>query len=206
MHEALIIVDVQNEFSAGGLRPVPNHTSALEAIGAHVADARAERRPIAWIQHHHRPHESRAFVPGSWGAELSPGFGPQDGHGPEILFQKDVYGAFTTTPLEAWLREQGVSTVLVAGFYTHMCVSTTIREALVRGFDVIVDPDATGARDLEDERLGRQSADEVRRAALLHLVNMGAVLAGRPAAAASGSAASSEFSSLRAPGWPRVSW
>jgi hypothetical protein len=35
-----------------------------------------------------------------------------------------------------------------------------------------VDPNATGARDLEDETLGRQTADEVRRSALLHLKNM----------------------------------
>lgn len=60
-----------------------------------------------------------------------------------------------------------------------MCLSTTAREALVRGFEVAVDPDATGPRDLEDPVLGRQTADEVRRSALLHLTNMGAVLVGR---------------------------
>jgi hypothetical protein len=58
-----------------------------------------------------------------------------------------------------------------------MCLSTSVREALVRGFDVVVDPNATGARDLEDEALGRQTADEVRRSALLHLRNMGATVA-----------------------------
>jgi hypothetical protein len=57
-----------------------------------------------------------------------------------------------------------------------MCVSTSAREALVRGFDVAVDPDGTGARDLNDEVLGHQSADEVRRSALLHLVNMGVTI------------------------------
>jgi nicotinamidase-related amidase len=65
---------------------------------------------------------------------------------------------------------------MIAGFYAHMCLSTSAREALVRGFDVVVDPDATGARDLSDAVLGRQTADEVRRAALLHLVNMGVTL------------------------------
>ena len=39
------------------------------------------------------------------------------------------------------------------------------------------DPNATGARDLEDETLGRQTADEVRRSALLHLKNMGVAVA-----------------------------
>ena len=184
--EALLVVDVQNEFSAEGRRPVPNHAEALAHIRAHVEHARREHRPIAWVQHHNKPHESRAFVPGSWGAELSPGFGPASGFGPERLFQKDVYGAFTNTHLEPWLRASGVSSVLIVGFYAHMCLSTSAREALIRGFDVLIDPEATGARDLEDPILGRQSADEVRRAALLHLTNMGATIARATATATSG--------------------
>jgi nicotinamidase-related amidase len=135
--------------------------------------ARARQRPIAWVQHHNRPDESRAFVPGSWGAALSPGLGPQTGFGPEALFEKDVYGAFAGNGLENWLRQHGVQSVLMVGFYAHMCLSTSAREALVRGFEVAVDPNATGARDIEDDALGRQTADEVRRSALLHLSHMG---------------------------------
>lgn len=174
--QALLVIDAQNEFSAQGLRAVPNHAEALDRIHLIVEKARREQRPIAWVMHHNKPTESRAFVPGSWGAELSPGFGPRPGFGPEKLFEKDVYGAFTGTGLEQWLRASAINEVLIAGFYTHMCVSTSVREALVRGFEVVVDPDATGARDLEDDLLGRQSADEVRRSALLHLANMGAVI------------------------------
>lgn len=180
--QALLIVDAQNEFSPAGRRPVAGHAAALDAIRGHVAAARREGRPVAWVRHYNKPTESPAFVPGSWGSELSPGLGPEDGHGAERLFGKDVYGAFSGTGLEEWLRGLGVTGVLVVGFYTHMCLSTSVREALVRGFDVVVDPAATGARDLDDERLGRQSADEVRRSALLQLVNMGATLA--PAAPA----------------------
>ncbi|HEY0670996.1 MAG TPA: isochorismatase family cysteine hydrolase [Longimicrobiales bacterium] len=171
--QALVVVDAQNEFSPAGQRPVPNHADALERIHGHVQRARSEKRPIAFLLHHNKPHESPAFVPGSWGAQLSPGIGPQPGFGPEVLFEKDVFGAFTTTALEQWLRDLDVDEVLIVGFYAHMCISTSAREALVRGFDVVIDPDATGARDVEHESLGRQSADEVRRTALLQLVNMG---------------------------------
>lgn len=175
--QALIIIDAQNEFSPAGQRPVPNHASALEAIRQRVRDARQAGVPIAWVQHHNRPDESPAFVPGSWGARLSEGLGPEPGSGSERLFVKDVFGAFTGTGLEEWLRERGVTSLLLAGFYTHMCVSTSAREALVRGFAVSIDPDATGARDLEAPALGRLTHDEVRRSALLHLVNMGVTLA-----------------------------
>ena len=174
--QALLVVDVQNEFSPEGLRAIPNHAAAMRAIHAHIERARSDQRAIAWIQHFNRPSESRAFLPGSWGAELSAGMGPRPEHGPERLFQKDVFGAFTNTGLDPWLRELGVTEVLIVGFYAHMCVSTSAREALVRGYDVVIDPSATGARDLEHPLLGSQSADDVRRSAMLQLVHMGATV------------------------------
>lgn len=179
--QALVVVDVQNEFSPAGKRAVPNHRDALAAIQRHVDEARRDRRPVAWIRHYNKPHESAAFVPGTWGSELSPGFGPREGFGPEALFEKDVFGAFTPTNLEAWLRGLGADAVLIVGFYTHMCVSTSAREALVRGFDVSVDPDATGARALDHDVLGHQTADDVRRSALLQLAHLGVTVVSRAA-------------------------
>ena len=40
MNQALVVVDAQNEFSSTGLRPVPNHATALSVILEHVASAR----------------------------------------------------------------------------------------------------------------------------------------------------------------------
>ena len=171
--QALIVVDAQNEFSPDGQHAVPNHAAALNSIRDRVQQARQQQCPIAWIRHFNKPNESAVFVPDTWGSELSHGLGPAGGFGPERLFEKDVFGAFTGTGLEDWLHSVSVTSLLIAGFYTHMCVSTSCREALVRGFNVFVDPEATGARNLEDNTLGRQTADEVRRSALLHLVNMG---------------------------------
>jgi nicotinamidase-related amidase len=176
MTQALLVVDAQNEFSPRGLRAVPGYAEAIEVIESRVEQSRLAGTPIAWIQHHNRPTESRAFVPGSWGAELAPGFGPRQGSSAERLFTKDVFGAFTGTALEEWLRSLAVTDVLIVGFYAHMCVSTSAREALVRGFTVAVDARGVGARDLEHEQLGGQSADEVRRSALLQLADMGATI------------------------------
>ena len=174
MAHALLVVDAQNEFSADGKRAVPNYEGALAAIREHVDLARRQRWPIAWVQHYNKPHESPAFVPGTWGAELSEGFGPEENHGPERLFKKDVFGAFTGTDLEEWLRANDVNSVLIVGFYAHMCLSTSVREALIRGFEVTVDPNATGARELKDDVLGSQTAEDVKRSALLQLTHMGA--------------------------------
>jgi len=177
MAVALVVVDAQNEFSGGGQRPVPNHAAALAAIHRQVDRARQQARPIAWICHYNKPDETPAFAPGTWGAKFSPGLGPQAGFGIEALFEKDVYGAFSGTSIEAWLRLHGVRSVLIVGFYAHMCLSTCAREALSRGFQVLLDPEATGSCDLESKLFGKQTADEVRRTALLHLANMGAIVA-----------------------------
>jgi nicotinamidase-related amidase len=174
--QALIVVDAQNEFSSNGKRPVPNFYSALDVINERVRQARSAPRPIAWVRHFNRPDESPAFVPGSWGAEFPAGLGPLEGNSLEKEFHKDVYGAFTGSAIGEWLKEQDVDEVLIMGFYTHGCVSTTTREAIMRDLKVMLDPNATGTCDLQHELLGRMTADEVRRSALLQLVNMGARL------------------------------
>ena len=182
--QALVVVDAQNEFSPDGQRAAAGHADALTAILHLVEQARRAQLPIAWIRHHNRPDEGQAFRPGTWGAEFSPGLGPADGHGPEVEFHKDVFGAFSGTDLEAWLRGLGCDGLLLSGFFPHMCVSTTAREGLMRGFAVAVDPDATGARDDDDDRLGRMAADEVRRSALLQLADMGVQITGKGVRAA----------------------
>lgn len=172
--KALIVIDAQNEFSDKGGRTVPAHNEILARIQWHVQRAREGGDSIAWVQHYNKPDESPAFIPGSWGAELSQGLGPKGESRLEGLFQKDVFGAFFGTGLEEWLHAKKADELLLVGFFTHMCLSTSAREALVRGFSVCVDPAATGAHEIAHPVLGRQTADEVRRTALLQLSDMGA--------------------------------
>jgi nicotinamidase-related amidase len=175
--QALVVVDVQNEFSPRGRRAVHNHAEALDAIRRRVDEARREGRPIAWVRHHNRPHEWPGFEPGTWGAEFSLGCGPLPGRDEEAEFVKEVFGAFTGSNIGSWLEERGVDDVLIVGFYAHMCVSTTAREALMRGLRVAVDPEATGAAPIRHELLGEQTAAEVQRTALLQLSHLGVAIA-----------------------------
>lgn len=173
MH-ALIVIDVQNEFSKHGKRPVPNFSDAVKMIGERIDEARKENFPIAWIRHFNKPNESKAFVPDTWGSEFHSGFGPKPGSNLEAEFHKDVYGAFAGTDVGNWLKSVQINAVLIVGFYTHACVSTTAREALMMGFEVSIDYNGTGACDMTHELLGSLAADEVRNSALLQLANMGA--------------------------------
>jgi nicotinamidase-related amidase len=175
--QTLIVVDAQNEFSPQGQRPVPNHEQALATIRRRVEEARREGRSIAWVRHHNPPDGATAFVPGSWGAEFSPGLGPLSGREEEAEFVKVVYGAFTGTDIGSWLEARRSEDVLIVGFFAHMCVSTTAREALMRGLHVAVDPDGTGGFPIRHDLLGEQSAAEVQRTALLQLSHMGVTIA-----------------------------
>ena len=174
--QALIVIDAQNEFSADGERPVPGHAGILDTILHYVRQARTNGQPIAWVRHHNRPNESPAFVPNTWGAEFSPGCGPQPTAFNEKEFQKNVYGAFTGTNLGDWLSAQNADAILLTGFYTHGCVSTTAREAIMAQLDVTLAGDATGACDMTHPTLGTLTAAEVRRSALIQLANMGATI------------------------------
>ena len=91
-------------------------------------------------------------------------------------FVKEVIGAFTDTGLDEWLRGRGCDSVILVGFFVHVCLSTSAREAYVRGYSVSIDPDGTDARPLSHEILGEQSADEVKRTALLHLAALGVAI------------------------------
>jgi len=168
--EALVVIDVQNEFSPAGALAVEGHAAASEEIVGRVEDARATGRPIAWVLHNNPSGER--FVPGSWGAELSPGLEPADG---EPVFVKTVYGALTGTELGSWLEKKGADAVELVGFLTHMCVSTTAREALMRGLAVAIDAKATGTRAIESS-VGSFSADVIHRSALAQLETMGVVV------------------------------
>lgn len=186
--QTLVVIDVQNEFSPRGQRAVPNHAEALDAIRRRIEDARREGRPIAWVRHHNRPDESPAFVPGTWGAEFSPDCGPLAGRDEEAEFVKHVFGAFTGTQIGSWLEAQGSDDVLLVGFFAHMCVSTTAREALMRGLRVAVDAEATGACAIRHELLGEQSAAEVHRTALLQLSHLGVAISRRASGGSSSAA------------------
>jgi nicotinamidase-related amidase len=172
--KALIVIDVQNEFSERGARPVYQHESYVAGIRARVAEARQKNIPIAWVKHYNQPHESPAFVPGTWGSEFTDGMGPLKNSERESLFEKSVYGAFTGSNIGAWLDALGVDTVVIMGFYTHGCVSTTSREAIMKGLKVLLDPDTTGTRAIEHSLLGGMPADDIKRSTLLQLFNMGA--------------------------------
>lgn len=146
MKQALLVIDVQNEyFAPHGKWALPDGERALERIQALLAAAREAGAPVFHIVHEALDPQSPVFRPGSEGARMHPAIAVRPG---ERVITKHVPGAFFQTPLEMYLRQAGVEGVIVCGFMTHMCCDTTTRQARERGFAATFAADATATRDL----------------------------------------------------------
>lgn len=61
----------------------------------------------------------------------------------DMLINKLSSGAFYTSNLDATLRFMGIKTLFFTGVCTNMCVESTAREAVDRGYNAILIDDAT---------------------------------------------------------------
>lgn len=144
---ALVVVDVQRGFgdaAAWGPRDNP----ACEAnVGALLTAWRGRGWPIVLVRHD-------STTPGSPLAPGTPGnafqdvvtaaFSGDDGAEPDLLVSKSVNSSFHGTPdLDAWLREQGLTQVVVCGITTNHCCETTARVAGNLGYETFFALDAT---------------------------------------------------------------
>lgn len=161
MKRALLVIDVQNEYFSG-LLPITHPQGNLSNILRVMDAAAAGGIPIVVIQHTFTDPDKPFFQRGTPQWELHPEVRKRQY---DLLLEKNLPGSFTGTELEAWLRRQGVDTVVIAGYMTHMCCDTTAREAVHRGFSAEFLSDATGTLPL-DNSAGIVSAEELQRAIL----------------------------------------
>ena len=161
MKRALLVIDVQNEYFSG-LLPITHPQGHLTNILRVMDAAAAHNIPLVVVQHTFLQPEKPFFRRGTPQWELHP---EVQARPHDLLIEKNLPGSFTGTGLEPWLRQQGVDTVVIAGYMTHMCCDTTARQAVHRGFTVEFLSDATGTLPLNNSA-GEVSAEELQRAFL----------------------------------------
>lgn len=169
---AVVIIDAQNEYVNGKL-PLPGVEAALDNIAILLKAARAAGAPVIHVQHKGRA--GGLFDPGADAFKLATQAAAQSG---EAIVEKPLPNSFAQTNLQDVLAKTGRKSLIVAGFMTHMCVSSTVRAALDLGYRTTVVADAAGTRDLPDPTGGPAlSAAELHRAALAGLADRFAIVA-----------------------------
>jgi nicotinamidase-related amidase len=154
---AVVLIEFQNDFTSdggalhGAVEGVMASTNMLEnakkvADHARAAGATVIHAPISFADGYHEitdhPYgilagvvDSKAFVKGTWGAEIVDDLAPQVD---DIVIEgKRGLDTFASTNLDFILRSKGIKTVALGGFLTNCCVESTMRSAYEKGFDVV---------------------------------------------------------------------
>ncbi len=141
-NSALIVIDLQK-----GIVALPTQPPVADIIPPAVALIRAFRAaalPVVLVNvdggapgRSEQPRAGAAFPPG-W-SDLIPELDRQPS---DHAVTKRTWGAFTGTSLEQWLRERGVTQVVVCGVATSIGVESTARQAQEAGFNVTLATDA----------------------------------------------------------------
>lgn len=178
--DALVIVDVQNDFLPGGSLAVPQGDAVVAPLNGWIARFRAAGRPIvATRDWHPATHGSFMGYGGSWPPHCvagTPGAAfaaalelPDDimtvdkATTPEV----DAYSGFAGTDLHPRLQALGIRRLFVGGLATDYCVLHTVLDARRLGYEVRLLADGMRAVDV-------QAGDGAR--ALAAMIAAGAVL------------------------------
>ncbi|TDC07338.1 isochorismatase family protein [Streptomyces sp. 8K308] len=140
--QALIVVDMQRGFLAGGAEPVTDAAGLTDRVGALVERARRAGAPVIHLQNDGAPGTvDEPFTPG-WELFLN--------EPAETVIRKTEDDGFAGTPLGELLDGHGIRRVAVCGVLSEMCVSATARAALARGFGVVLPHDTHGTYPLAE--------------------------------------------------------
>ncbi len=179
--DALLVIDMQNDFLPGGSLGVPRGDEVLGPVNTLMGLFAARKLPVyASRDWHPADHCSFAARGGPWPphcvAETEGAAFSQDLVLPAdtVIISKadqpdaDAYSAFNGTALAEHLRQHGVTRVFVCGLATDYCVLNTVIDARAEGFEVVVLPEAMRAVDV--------SADDGERA-IERMAGLGAQVA-----------------------------
>jgi nicotinamidase/pyrazinamidase len=162
--DALLIVDVQNDFLPGGSLAVHGGDNIIAPFNRYVEAAQDNGLPIFATRDWHPPnHSSFKEQGGPWpphcivdskGAEFSselslPPSAVVISKGIEV--EKDAYSGFEGTDLDERLRSAGINRLLIGGLATDYCVLNTVKDAIKQSYGVLLLQDAIAAVNVQPE-------------------------------------------------------
>jgi nicotinamidase-related amidase len=168
---ALVMIDPQLEYLTGAI-PLSGIDAAIVEAKRLLKLARNHGMPIFHVVHHGRPGAA-AFDPQGQYVNIIPDLAPESG---ETIVIKALPNAFAGTELQRSIERTGRKELIIAGFATHMCVSTTTRAALDLGFRSTIVAHATATRDLPSTSGGVVLAQQLQEATLAALADRFAIV------------------------------
>lgn len=144
--QALIVVDIQNDYFPQGEWPLTGVDAAADNAARLIAAFREAGDPVIHIRHEFTSADAPFFTPGSEGARLHP---KVLNRADEPVVLKHFVNAFRETELQSILDEQDIKELVVVGSMSHMCIDGVVRAAADLGYTVTVIHDACATRDLE---------------------------------------------------------
>lgn len=163
---ALIMVDCQNTY-LDGMMKLSGVGEALAEAAKVLDRARELGRPVIHIAHDAgigSPYDRQADN-GQIASQVAP-------ISDEPTVVKNFPNSFSQTDLHERLQQLGIGNLIVVGFMTHMCVSSTARGAFDLGYRTTVVGDATATRDLPTADGQVVKASDLRKAALAGLSDL----------------------------------
>lgn len=146
MSTALILVDIQNDYFAGGRMELDGMDAAGDRAGELLALFRDNQWPTFHIQHISNYEGATFFLPDTKGAEIHSVVQPRPA---DTVIQKHFPNSFRETKLLDALKDSGVENVVICGAMSHMCIDATTRAAADFGFGCTVVHDACATRNLD---------------------------------------------------------
>lgn len=171
----LLIIDAQREYVDGAL-PLVGIDAALSVGGTILERARQVGTPVIHVFHR---GSGPFFNPAGPGYAAAAPLIPQTG---EHVVEKTLANAFAGTGLADLLTTLARQHLIVIGFMTHNCVSSTVRAAREQGYTCSVVAPATATRDLPDGRGGIIPAATIQAGCLAGLSDTMAGIVGDAAA------------------------
>ncbi|HAI04811.1 MULTISPECIES: isochorismatase family protein [Pantoea] len=122
MKNALIVIDIQNDYFPGGAFPLEAADEACKAAVKAINDAQQKGWLIVGVQHI-ATAEAPFFRPESEGAAFHPDIAAALGNAPVVV--KAEADSFFNTNLEPLLSEHGITDIYLTGMMTQHCVTHT---------------------------------------------------------------------------------
>lgn len=145
MKQALVLVDIQNDYFPGGRMELVGSEAAGIKAGILLKRFRDKGLPVFHVQHFSVQPGATFFLPETEGVQIHQCVKPLP---TELVVKKNFPNSFRNTELQGKLMEQGITQLVICGMMSHMCIDTTVRAAFDLGFSCILAHDACATRDL----------------------------------------------------------